>query len=661
MPGPGLRPIGAAFHMNKHPSFRIHPLLTAVVVVAGFFVVLLAAYGLTRRVSQGEVMGRVDVVGAPIGGLSHEEAVSAILVVEDQYLARTAAFTIEGKAVPLNPAEAGFDIDEEAVVDEAMRVGREGNAPYQFLWWLRHVFATTELGLSGSTDPASMNRIFDDWDSGVISRPISPGAIEMTDGVPQAVYPATGTGLNRDESTKIIEVSLLAEVPKTEPLPTETIFPRLSDSDIDDAFAEANRLLSDSIRLVYNDNDLVFTTAQLAEAYRSETIASSTPQIVHSFDSETIDGFLESVRSEYEARPVDARFEISGDSINIVPGLHGTRIDEVETAQRLLQAGMTSGRLGQLPLVEDADPDVTTEFLESLGINHLVSSFTTYHSCCQDRVGNIHLMADATDMVIVRSGAEFNLNEHVGQRTTAKGYLPAGTIVAGQLQDTVGGGVSQFATTTYNAIFWGGYEDVTHSPHSFYFTRYPEGIEATISWTTPNLVFRNNTDKAIMIDTQYTATSITVRIFGDNGGRTVKGEQSGGETKIWAPSEGGLDAIHIKGIVSERFAHVSSGGPRYLANPNFGIGQVHQVQSGRDGWSVTVTRRKLRGGTELIAEEEWTVRYRPQFAIFEVHPCKVPGQESTCPTTTTIPSETTTIPSETTTTQPEPTTTTSGG
>ena len=648
MPGPGLRPNGAAFHMNKHPSFRIHPLLTAVIVVAGFFVVLFAAYGLTRNVSSGEVMGRVDVVGTPIGGLTHEEAVSAILAVEDQYLARTTAFTIDSQAVLLNPAEAGFDVDEEAVVDEAMRVGREGNAAYQFLWWLRHVFATTELGLSGSTDTASMNQIFDDWDSGVISKPISLGSIEMSDGVPQPVYPATGIGLNRSESTEIIEVSLLAEVPKTKPLPTETIIPKLTDSDIDDALLEANRLLSDSIRLVYNDSDLVFTTTQLAAAYRSETIASSTPQIVHSFDPGTISGFLESVRSEYEASPVDARFEISGDSIEIVPGLRGTRIDEVQAAQRLLQAGMTSGRLGQLPLVEDADPDVTTESLESLGINHLVSSFTTYHSCCQDRVNNIHLMADAMDMVIVGSGSEFNLNEHVGQRTTAKGYVPAGTIIAGQLQDTVGGGVSQFATTTYNAIFWGGYEDVTHSPHSFYFTRYPEGIEATISWTTPNLVFRNDTDKAIMIDTQYTGTSITVRIFGDNDGRTIKGEQSGGETKIWAPAEGGPDAIHIKGSVSDRFAHSSPGEPRYVANPNFGLDQVHRVQGERDGWSVTVTRRKLRNGTELIAEDEWAVRYRAQFAVIEVHPCKVPGREGTCPTTTTA----TTIPGTTTTTIP---------
>ncbi|MCZ6739823.1 MAG: hypothetical protein O7C01_08675, partial [Actinobacteria bacterium] len=103
-----------------------------------------------------------------------------------------------------------------------------------------------------------------------------------------------------------------------------------------------------------------------------------------------------------------------------------------------------------------------------------------------------------------------------------------------------------------------------------------------------------------------------------------------------------------------RFAQSSPGEPRYVANPNFGLDQVHRVQGERDGWSVTVTRRKLKNGTELIAEEEWTVRYRAQFAVIEVHPCKVPGREGTCPTTTTA----TTIPGPTPTTIPEPTPTT---
>jgi hypothetical protein len=78
------------------------------------------------------------------------------------------------------------------------------------------------------------------------------------------------------------------------------------------------------------------------------------------------------------------------------------------------------------------------------------------------------------------------------------------------------------------------------------------------------------------------------------------------------------------------------------------------VQSAREGWTVTVTRTIVIGGTEPFEEQEWVVRYRPQFEIIEVHPCKVPGAATACPTTTTT---TTTPPTTTTSTT---TTTTEG-
>jgi hypothetical protein len=125
--------------MNKQLSFRIHPLLVAAIVVAGLFGALLAAYAIFRSTSDDEVMGRVSVAGTEIGGLSRDEALSAVLGVEDQYLARTATFTIEGASVTVDPPAAGLDLDEEAIVDEAMLLGREGNGAYQFLWWLQHI------------------------------------------------------------------------------------------------------------------------------------------------------------------------------------------------------------------------------------------------------------------------------------------------------------------------------------------------------------------------------------------------------------------------------------------------------------------------------------------------------------------------------------------
>jgi vancomycin resistance protein YoaR len=399
----------------------------------------------------------------------------------------------------------------------------------------------------------------------------------------------------------------------------------------------------------------VVEVAQLQEAFLSRTVTNSPPRIVNSFDPEIVDSFLDPIRSEFEAEPVNARLRVNDDhTVSVVPGSNGTRIDEIVAADRLYQASQSSSRTADLPIVEGAEPEITTEYLEGLRVEHLVSQFTTYHGCCEPRVTNIHLMADAIDGTLVLPGETFSINEHVGERTTEKGYLDAGSIVGGEIVDTIGGGVSQFATTFYGAVFWGGYEDVAHQPHSYYFSRYPEGIEATLFWRSIDLEFRNNREHAILIRTSYTDTSITVRFYGYNDGRTLVGEQSGGETRVSVLAEGGSDSLHVKWDRSDRYNVTPPGDPEYRPNPNLGVDQQHQVQTEAEGWSIDVIRTILRGGGEVLSEETWPVRYRPQKAIFEVHPCKVPGTSTPCPTTTT----TTTVPTTTTTAPPGTTTTT---
>lgn len=644
--------------MNKHLSSRSTPLNALVVAIAAVVVLLFTAYGLTRLLSRGEVMGRVEVAGTPIGGLDEGQALSALLGVEDDFVSRPAVFNIEGKFVSMQPPEAGLDIDEQAIADEAMRVGRNGNVFSEFAWWFGHVFDRVQLPVRGSVDDVAIEAVFDTWDSEVISLPASPGGVILDEGRPTPVYPKVGTGVDRPGARAVVEATLLALEPGSTAIPTTTIVPVLTNEDVDRAVAVAESMLEGSIRLDHDETEATFSVEQLTEAFRSETLTEGSPRIVNSFDPAIVDGFLDAIREDVEAEPVDARFEIEGDSITIVPGANGTAIDAEETAVRLAEVGLTTSRVGELPLVEAAEPEITTEYLEGLGIAHLVSQFTTYHDCCQDRVLNIQTIADAVDMTIILPGQTFSLNDHVGERTLEKGYLPAGTIVAGELEDTVGGGVSQFTTTLYNAVFWGGYEDVEHKPHSYYFSRYPEGVEATLNWRTPDLKFRNNTDRGILIDTRYTDTSITVRIFGENDGRTLKGEQSGGRSRAWADQEGGPAALHVKGLVSDRFAVTDPPEPRYVPNPDLAVDGQHQTQTELGGWSVTVTRRILLGGDEsqVVEEQEWTVRYAPRFAVFEVHPCMVPGTSTPCPSTTTVPPTTTTVPPVTTPPTAPPTT-----
>ncbi len=636
--------------MNQHLSFRSSPKTASAILLIGVVAFFLFAYVLTRIVSTGEVMGRIEVADVDLGGLDRDMALGTMVDVEDRFASRTAIFSIEGSTVQLPPPEVGLDIDEQSVVDTAMAVGRTGNPFGEFFWWLTHIFAKHTIPMAGSVQPELLELTLLDWETNVIDEPIVPGGIILKDRKPRPVYPETGTGIKRAQASDEILRVLLATQPQVGTLETEVIQPALTDEHVDEALAIAQELLSAPVIMTDNGTTLTVDSGELRKAFFSKTITEAPARIELGFDPDVIDEFLNPIRSDFETQPVNAEFRIDGDAISILPGSNGTEIDSQETANRLYVAGTSPSREGILPLVDGAAPDVTTEYLESLNVNHLVSQFTTYHECCAARVTNIHQIADDVDMTLVLPGETFSLNDHVGERTEEGGYVPAGTIVAGEIEDTVGGGVSQFTTTIYNAVFWGGYEDVEHKAHSYYFDRYPEGVEATLNWRTPDLKFRNNRDHAVLIDTRYSDTSITVRFFGANDGRTLKGEQSSGSSKVWVDKSGGASARHVKGSVSDPFAVTEPGEPKYEANPDLDPETVIEVQSAKEGWSVTVVRRILVDEVE-VEHHEWVVRYAPRFAVFEVHPCMMPGSTVTCPTTTTVPTTTTTIPEETTTTK----------
>ena len=132
---------------------------------------------------------------------------------------------------------------------------------------------------------------------------------------------------------------------------------------------------------------------------------------------------------------------------------------------------------------------------------------------------NIHLAADLINNMVVEPGKTFSLNETLGPRTPEKGYVKAPIILEDGFGEDFGGGISQLTTTLYNAVFFGGYVDVDHSPHHYYISRYPVGREATINFPSVDLQFRNDTRHGLLIRTSYSATSITVTFYGNTDGR----------------------------------------------------------------------------------------------------------------------------------------------
>lgn len=172
---------------------------------------------------------------------------------------------------------------------------------------------------------------------------------------------------------------------------------------------------------------------------------------------------------------------------------------------------------------ERVEPNVTSAAAKNA--TSLLGTFTTSYSCCEPRVTNIQRMAQTVDGTVIGPGEQFSLNAVTGERTKANGYVPAPTIGEGNtLIDTVGGGVSQFSTTSYNAAYFAGLQIDTHTPHSFYISRYPPGRESTLSFGSIDLLWTNDTKAPVVVRSSASDTSVTVSIYGGNGGRRVRAE-----------------------------------------------------------------------------------------------------------------------------------------
>jgi vancomycin resistance protein YoaR len=560
-----------------------------------------AAFAVDRAIGAGEVARNVTVEDVALGGLGRDDAEAAVVSLGSRLASTPALFEVSGMQFALEPARAGFALDAPAVVDAAMEVGRTGNLFTQFGDWLGGLTGDRTVEPVTSLDEDDLEDVLVAWEEQAIPDRAHQGGVDIVDGRPVADYPSPGRTIDRDAAAGIVlrVASRVDRLPAE--LPTTTELPDLTRADVDAAVAEASLLLDGPVTLTADDPvvSITFSVAELVTAFESRLVRNSPTRIELGFSVDRVAALLEPYRDQIEHPPSDATWVVNpDDTITIVPSRPGTVMRPGLVAEHLLTVAVGDD-VGEFPFGEGVEPDFTTEEAAGVGPITLVSKFTTEYPAGQPRVINIHTMADTVNGAIVWPGRVFSLNEYVGPRTEEKGYVPAPMILRGEFVDDVGGGVSQFATTFYNAVFFGCYEDVEHQPHSYYFTRYPEGREATISWPRPDLKFRNNTDTPVLIKTQYTSTSITVKFFGNNGGKTCESR------------------------LSERYSPTTPD-TLYVPDPSMAPTEERTLSGGSDGWSVTIYRT-ITNADGTSSEQSWVHTYQPQPREVRTHPCNIPA------------------------------------
>ncbi len=588
--------------MNRH--FR---LALPGAVIAALLLLPLGIFAVADALNSGEIAPNVAAAGVHIGGLSPDDALEALRSQERTLRQTPAPFRVMDTDLDLDPGLLGLAMDEESAVARAQTARRGGGFFDRFALWVRSFSTTVEVPTEITWDAEALEGVFTSWEEVAIGQPANQGGIRVVDGVVEPEYPVKGLGLDRPVARRLVAASLVVVDRTRQVIPTAALIPRVTRAAVDAAVAEGTRMIDGPVTLSAEDPELVveFDRPALGAMLTSTVPPDDPARVEVGFDEESLLGFLEPRRDEIEHPPRDAAFLVLSDgSVTLREGRRGTVLDAAMVAQTLAEVSGGPDR-GPFPFAPGDRPDFTNAEARAMEPIELMSSFTTEYACCQPRVTNIKTIAADINNTIVWPWETFSLNDAAGRRTEEKGYVEAPMILEGEIVDDVGGGVSQYATTFFNAVFFGCYEDVTHTPHSFYFTRYPEGREATISWPVPDLRFRNDSNALILVKSYASDNAVTVAFYGNNGGRDCSS------------------------ALSERrdFTEPTT---RYEADSGVRPGSEIVADSGSEGWTVDVTRTITHSDNSTTIQT-WTHRYLARPTIIRVHPCNMPGTTSACP------------------------------
>lgn len=205
----------------------------------------------------------------------------------------------------------------------------------------------------------------------------------------------------------------------------------------------------------------------------------------------------------------------------------------------------------------------------SYGLVTEFSSFTTQFtntSSTANRRDNIHLVSDTIGNTVAKAdGGTWSFLDHAGPMDEEDGYKDANQIVGGRMEQGVGGGVCQVATTVFNAVYEAGLDVDERHNHSLYSTSYPAGLDAAVSYPGLDLVWSNQTSSDVLLRTSYTDSSVTVTLVGID------------------PE---LEVVTETGEWEEGKKHVTE----YEVDETLKEGASYVKTAGTDGMKISVTR-----------------------------------------------------------------------
>ena len=490
--------------------------------------------------SEGNVPRGVTVGGVDIGDMSYSQAEARLRNELAPGTRESVEVTAGDMSTSIDPMTSGLAVDWAGTIEQA------GQQPMNPITRVMSFFQEREVGIVSTFDDGQLDTTLERVEGDLTRDPENAtlaideqGAADIGDDVPgqtvdtdEVRVAVKDHWLNADRS-----VSIDAEVTEADVLRDAA----------DAAVTEYVDKVTDGdvVFTGRDDTDGVITPGDMGKIV---TFEPEDGALEPEWNTEAAQEILSEQLGSTEVEFRNASFEADGRDLKVIPSQDGVLINWEDTLDPIEDKLMETGERTNEVAYDEKDATYTTEMAERASFDDVVGSFSS-GGFASDSGVNIRRTAELVDGAIVLPGETFSLNGHTGPRGEAQGFVDAGIIQDGRADRAVGGGISQFATTLYNASYFAGMEDVAHTPHSYYIDRYPAGREATVFEGAIDLQFKNTYDTPVLIEASADSSEVTVRLRGvkhvevesDSGPRTnytdpQRREVSGDDC---SPSSGG--------------------------------------------------------------------------------------------------------------------------
>ncbi|WP_026360044.1 VanW family protein [Amycolatopsis nigrescens] len=478
-------------------------------IIGGAVVGVLAVlYGVDLLVTQGDVPRGVTVAGVDVGGLDHTAAGQHLREQIEPRLTQPVQVKAGDVEQSLDPKQAGLDLDWAATLDQA------GSQPLNPFTRIASFFSSREVGVVTATAQDKLSTAIEALRAKVDRDPIE-GTVRFENTKPVPVEPKPGQKLEPVGATQVVLSDWASGKPLD--LPVDLTPVRTAPGAVQAALEQfARPAVSGPVTVKGEGKDAKLEPKAIAAALTFEPGDGGVlnPKLDQGKIVEAVGPQLKSTEKEGK----DAEIVFHGGSPAVEPSEDGKKVNWEPSLAPLAEVLKRTGDRQLVAQYTTSPAKVTTEQANQLGIKEVIGEFST-GGFAADSGTNIKVVAQKVDGAIVKPGDTFSLNGFTGPRGTAQGYVEAGVISDGAPGREVGGGISQFATTLFNASYFAGMKDAGHKEHSYYISRYPAAREATVfqshgGASVIDLKFTNDSETGVAVQTIWTPSQITVKLWG---------------------------------------------------------------------------------------------------------------------------------------------------